>query len=53
MIDRAFEMVMKSLNLALESCSMSLVSSCILMQSGIWLNLGKFGELNQNCPLKE
>ncbi|CCJ30711.1 unnamed protein product [Pneumocystis jirovecii] len=40
MIDRAFEMVMKSLNLALESCSMSLVSSCILMQSGIWLNLG-------------
>lgn len=40
MIDKAFEMVLKSFNLALESCSTSLLSSCILMQSGIWSNLG-------------
>ncbi|KAG5437418.1 hypothetical protein PCANB_000849 [Pneumocystis canis] len=40
MIDRAFEMILKSSNLALESCSMGLISSCILMQSGIWSNLG-------------
>ncbi|EMR09321.1 hypothetical protein PNEG_02278 [Pneumocystis murina B123] len=40
MIDKAFEMVLKSFNLALESCSTSLISSCILMQSGIWSTLG-------------
>lgn len=40
MIDKAFEMVLKSSSLALELCSMSLMSSCILMQSGIWTNLG-------------